>query len=211
MIDTLDKIVPKEVLESLTTSNLLTTMLSYLLGKVNDLLAYFNIATIDKTIKYIIHWWTSSCEIYRICNSYHNSKMSYRFATSLKRSKQLITYRNIIYHQGYNVFNVQAALDNIINIKKINKNSNLIVITNITHCLHALRYVNSIMSRLDKLRKKAFNDSNNEHLLLLESLWDNMKPNTIRNNETINNKSYVSSEWNEIGFQGNYYYYYYYY
>ena len=173
-------------------------VLIYLYDQLNNIIEYLSIV---KVIKYIIKWWTNSCEITRICNTYHSSTMSLRFAKSLKKSKQLETYRNIVY-RGCNVFNVQAALDNIVTVKKISKNSNLIIITNITHCLHALRYINSIMFRLDKLRKKQFTETNNEHLSLLESLWDNMKPNIRRNNETINNKTYISSDWCEIGFQG---------
>ena len=170
----------------------------YLYDQLNYIIEYLSI---DKLIKSIIRWWTNTCEMTRICNTYHNSTMSIRFAKSLKHSKQLKTYRNIVY-QGSNVFNVQAALDNIVTVKKISKNSNLIIITNITHCLHSLRYVNTIMFRLDKLRKKQFNETNNEHLSLLESLWDNMKPSLRRNNETIDNKKYISNDWGEIGFQG---------
>jgi hypothetical protein len=129
--------------------------------------------------------------------------MNLKFAKSLKRSKQLRTYRNIVYN-GFNSFNVQSAVDNIITVKKISKNdkNNLIIITNITHCLNALKYVNVIMLRIDKLRKKSFNETNNEDLNLLESLWNNMKPNIRRNNELNEKKTFISSDWSEIGFQG---------
>lgn len=179
---------------------ILVRMFVYIQETLNNILKYFNI---DKLIKYLIRLLYGNCEISRICQSYHTSKMTLRFAKSLKKSKQCRTYRNIIY-QGFNSFNVQSAVDNIITVKKISKNdnNNLIIITNITHCLHALKYVNVIMLRIDKLRKKSFIETNSDHLNLLESLWDNMKPDARRNNELIGKKSFISSDWGEIGFQG---------
>jgi hypothetical protein len=118
-----------------------------------------------------------------------------RFSTSLFLSKKLHMYRTIIFHGK--PFDVGAAARNIVERKSIKEQSNLLVITNIKHCLHALRLVNVVRCKLiDGYQKVSFDKGSEADNALLERLWTNMMPNVKRS------RVFVSEEWGELGFQG---------
>lgn len=165
---------------------------------------YYYISRLIKTFvsfyKYFCHLYTKKCEIERICSgSFHNSQMTYLFAKSLKNSKQLSIYNKIIFYPS--LFDVDIVYEFIINTKKIyNNNNNILFQVNAKFCLHSLRYINMIIIHLEKLKKEKFETINMIHMNLLESFWNNMKPNTKRNFSSISNKL-LSSDWGDVGFQ----------
>lgn len=121
--------------------------------------------------------------------------MTMRFAQSLYLSKKLATYRKIIFHGK--PFSVGAAVQNIVANKNIDGRKDLLVITNINHCLHALRVCNITQSKLvDEFQKRSFDKGNEHHKVILENLWYNMMPGIKRST------NFVSEEWGELGFQG---------
>lgn len=141
--------------------------------------------------------WTGNCELERICNSKssHDCAMTMKFSQSLYLSKQLKTYRKIIFYGK--PFSVGATVQYIVTTKNIDERKDILVMTNIKHCLHALRLCNTIQSKLvDDLQKLSFDKGNDSHNALLETLWSNMKPGMKRS------RVFVSEEWGELGFQG---------
>jgi hypothetical protein len=165
---------------------------------------YFYISKLLKSVfslyKYFLHLYSKKCEIERICNdSCHNSQMSYLFAISLKKSKQLSIYNKIIFYPK--LFDVGVVFDFIIKKKNININSNNILLQiNTKFCLHSLRYINMIIIHLEKLTKEKFQPKHIKHMNLLESFWNYMKPYSIRKCSSITNKL-LSSDWVDVGFQ----------
>jgi hypothetical protein len=160
-------------------------------------LSTFFANVIRSTCKFVLHWMSSTGEIIRICsstNGCHSAAMTSSFATSLRKSKQLSTYNKIIFYPK--VFSVNAALENILEVKKTTNRPNSITIANISHCLGSLRSVNCIQAKFDSLRKEPFDSLNPKHVVLLEKLWENMMPGIHREG------GLVSSEWSALGFQG---------
>jgi hypothetical protein len=101
-------------------------------------------------------------------------------------------------------FSVSAALDNILEIKKISNSkcshqekrpsySSGILVANISLSLHSLRLVNVTFTKLDSLRRETFSKQNPKHVSLLEELWSNLRPGVSRQGP---------SDWSELGFQG---------
>ena len=143
--------------------------------------------------KVVLRWWFQSGEIERICQQggYHNAQMSILFSQSLKASKQLSTYSSIIFYPK--LFSVQAAYANLCEVKKIPIHSTSIVTMNIKHCLHALRYVNVVITQMEKAQKTVVDLKLPKHQALLEEFWENMRPNITRSKP---------EDWGDVGFQG---------
>jgi hypothetical protein len=148
-----------------------------------------------------MHYWTGKCELERICgdDSWHSYKMSMQFTRSLKRSKQLekSSWKKIIFFPK--PFTVTSALESILSIKQITPKKTL-CIANITHCLHSLRYVNTVITGLEKLMKEEFSKTSKKHIEMAERFWSHMKPNVRRVYDV--NDSFVSADWGQVGFQG---------
>ena len=154
--------------------------------------------------KVIWHWLTGKCEIERACqNQFHDQKMSYTFAISLKKSKKLSTFSKIIFFPK--PFKVSQACDSIISIKKIPK-TELLIISNISHCLRSLRFVNSVITKIQAFSKMEFDKSREEHIRLIESFWANMKPGLSRrrfpSTQDVDD-GFKSIDWGDVGFQGS--------
>jgi len=140
--------------------------------------------------------------------------MTLQFAKSLKQSKEIDMYRKLIFSNvgSFKPFNVSAALEHIIQTKKIvqastldsaiNSSRRMVLIANITHSLHGLRLVNVVAAKFEKLRKDEFNKSNQNHIELLNKLWSSLRPNIQRNSDHDPLNSIVSISWSDIGFQG---------
>ena len=95
--------------------------------------------------------------------------MTQKFSKSLCLSKQLQHYRKIIFMRAH-AFSVNDALTNIITIKGV-KESNILVVANIRHCLHALRLVNIVKETMTAdYQKQIFDKNNAEHVALLEKV-----------------------------------------
>ena len=137
-------------------------------------------------------------EIERICwaGGFHTYYMSIRFAKSLKRSKQLSTYSRIIFFPK--LFSVEAAFQNIINVKKIIVDVNAapgtrILSMNIMHCLQSLRNVNAVINSIEIVKKTPVDLANAAHVALLDRFWTNMRPGIRKES---------GKDWGEVGFQG---------
>lgn len=155
---------------------------------------------IQLILKYFKHVITGKCEIERICggNEWHTKKMTLDFLISLNKSKQLASFKKSIF--VHNLFPVSSFLEGILSVKKIPRSKHLVV-ANISHCLHSLRYVNQVIKCLENARKVAFDKNKTEDVKLLNSFWDAMKPHLRRSKSEATN-SIESSDWGEVGFQG---------
>lgn len=142
--------------------------------------------------------------------------MTILFATSVKKSKRILTYRKLLFSNigSLKPFNVSSALENILQIKEINVEINnsaidysrkLATITNITNSLHGIRLVNIVASKFESMRKEQFNKNNKNHLITLDKLWLALKPDVRRTPQTDPSGSspalLLSADWSEIGFQ----------
>jgi hypothetical protein len=146
--------------------------------------------------KWCLRRMTKKCEIERICNvkTMHNHLMSTRFCHSIFLSKN-IEYKKIIFY--LRPFPVATALKNIVNVKQIAE-AEPVIIANIGHSLKDLRFINLSYTKLvETLKKKAFDKSNISHIKMIETFWDNMKPDIRRSAQEL-----VSSDWGDLGFQG---------
>lgn len=119
--------------------------------------------------------------------------MTIRFLKILKRSKKLKSLYNAISKES---FLIPKTLNEIVSMKRI---KNTFIISNIKTSLIQLNVVNIIIKKINSYKSIQASDDNNDHVLEnLEKLWNNLKPGIKRSNNAIN-----SSDWSEIGFQGN--------
>jgi len=136
-------------------------------------------------------------DIEKICApsvGFHNSGMTLAFAKSLRKSKLLESQTQIVF--GPRAFDTDEMVSNIVQAKKWGKDAHPILIANISHCLHSLRVVSLIHSKIMELSQTQFDKKNDDHVELLNRFWKNMKPNTTRTG------GLVTDEWSEVGFQG---------
>jgi len=148
-------------------------------------------------VKVLLHAVTGHCELSRVCRTgLHNTKMSFSFATSLRKSKQLKTIRTIIFYPQ--PFSVKMALDNIVAAKKIEARKSPLVLANMRLCLSSLRFVNLVISRIEKLQKASFSHKEEAHGALLTTYWLYMFGDQQRCPETT-----AHEDWKLLGWQGN--------
>jgi hypothetical protein len=159
---------------------------------------------------------------HRIClrDDMHSEVMTIAFARSLKRSKQLrqastklssvhpITNAAIgsnVHGQVFSghTFDMPRVMQAIIDIKHINKDVEKLAVVNMKLCLNSLNFVNAVCERIRGLVSTAFDANNRDHVGLLDSVWDSLRPNTRRRPLVGPNYSAIASvDWGEIGFQG---------
>jgi hypothetical protein len=116
--------------------------------------------------------------------------MSQAFTTVLYRSKQLLTYRKIIFH--HKPFAVKSAAEFILKTKQIDKPYTA---ANVGLCLRDLRIINIAATRLDNLKRRVFDDANKEHADLLVQVWTCLMPDARW-------PGLKSPDWSLVGFQG---------
>ena len=152
--------------------------------------------TWPRILKWIIHRWTSMCEIERLCHvGCHDWKMSYSVILSIQRSKALEKHvLDII--QLHKIFDTSTLASTIISQKNIRITNQNLTLPNLKHCLNSLRTVNVLISRIICIQNEAFKSNNSAHTSLLERFWYAMKPHCRRAGNLI------SEEWSELGFQG---------
>lgn len=120
--------------------------------------------------------------------------MSQSFAAVLHRSKRLLTWRNIIFHQR--PFNARSAAEFILKTKQIDATTKPYTAANVNLCLRDLRIVNIAASKLDVTKKRNFDQTSKEHVSLLEQLWKSLLPDNLF-------PGLQSQDWGLVGFQGN--------
>lgn len=133
-----------------------------------------------KLSKVYFRFVTGKGEIERICSeNFHNSEMSFRFAKSLKESKQLSTFTKIIFFPK--PFPVKAAFDFIVARKRIplissstSKPQLKILSMNINCCLVSLRHVNLVINNLEKSQKTIIVKSDTKYKALMSEFLSNM-------------------------------------
>ncbi len=146
-----------------------------------------------------MHLWSGECEISRICRrTTLTSIMVEAFSRSLALSKQLTTYRQIIF-ADMKPFQVHEAHTFITQTKRMsldNDSKDLMIIhRNIFQCLNQLREINSFLERIRSVTKTVFNPENSTHTSMLNELWKGLMP-------SQRNPELQSSDWGLIGFQG---------
>jgi hypothetical protein len=139
-------------------------------------------AAYRSVIKVYLRWSTGQCELERICRrkGFHTRQMSLEFASCLYRSKQILSWRQVIFF--YKPFDVENCLKTIASIKKIkglddavstgagstSTSGSTLLRANMQHSLHALRYTNTVISHIDKIRRTKFNASDSMHANLFQ-------------------------------------------
>ena len=133
--------------------------------------------------------WPPSGEVVRICsvksdstkigssNYSSTTKMLTSFALVLVRSKRLCEYA--MSNPEKPLFTVNSAVEDIIEVKRINKSNKPKVFENMAYCLHAMRLISIVNIELHAMKKFVFDMENSNHRVLLEAFWSNMK-NTAR-------------------------------
>lgn len=156
-------------------------------------------------MKCLLHIIYRCSEIERICGEggWHNLAMTEKFAGSLKRSRQLTNIKKAVFL--LKLYDVRGFVEGIIAAKDISR-SKVLVVANISHCLHYLRFANAVVIEFEALKVTEFNRNEQGDIALLESLWENLKPGDRRRPLTSPNSTDLddirSSDWSEIGFQG---------
>ena len=119
-------------------------------------------AALNSIYKAILHKVYGHCELARVCRKgLHSSAMTVSFSRSLKRSKQLKTFRTIIFFPQ--PFSVKSALENFVTLKKIDQARNHLVIANMRLCLSSLRFVNLVIAQIEKAQKTVFSHKDTSH------------------------------------------------
>ncbi len=79
-------------------------------------------------------------------------------------------------------------------------------IENMKKSLEMIRLQNIIINRVYEMKNESFDVYRSDHLLLLNEFWNNLKPDRLRGINPLTNEvdsNIISSDWIEIGFQGN--------
>ncbi|CAM9454218.1 unnamed protein product, partial [Ectocarpus fasciculatus] len=153
-------------------------------------------------VKVLRHVLTGKGEIEHICakGGYHNAQMSTEFSTSLYYSKQLKQPSHTIF--SLKMFSVSGAVDVVVTRKGMSTKGpqQQVVVSNIGHCLHALKYFNTCADKIFTLKDTKFDCTAVSHMELLESFWACMRPDVQR--VSIHAGGIASEDWGEVGFQG---------
>lgn len=151
-------------------------------------------------VKALRHLVTGKGEIERICSDggYHSAQMTAQFASSLFYSRQLKPLSKTVF--SLSMFSVSGSVDVIVTSKHLPMKSpqEQVVVANIGHCLHALKYFNVCAERVIDLKDTAFDASSVSHVNTLESFWSCMKPGVQR---SASDHGGISSEdWSEVSY-----------
>ena len=139
----------------------------------------------------------------------------YTFSVSRAHSKQLLTYRTIIF-SSFKPFSVPAACEYVDRVKDLQLTKKVELRSNLECCFTHIRQVNLFIGHVQSTAKTAYNPLNSEHIALLSSLWESLMPQqrlpriigsaaalaegNVADGVTTNNGSEV--DWGLIGFQG---------
>lgn len=136
----------------------------------------------------------------------HSMQMSLVFANSLFRSKKLQRVASPIFlGELFDIATVASAIER----EKLPAMSGCsssqaasIVRANLSLCLHSLRFYNTVTNDLRQRKGTAFDASDSTHAAMLDSLWNDLMPNTRRCIPDLQPNKIASDSWGEIGFQG---------
>jgi hypothetical protein len=163
-------------------------------------------------------FWSSNSiksRLFDICKHSKNSDelitMFLQFASRLAHPKTAEEYRRIILqHENFNVeelWNQLYQAKHSSSHHRHNESQSLITAENMRKSLEMIKLMNNVLNRVYEMKNESFDIYKSEHILLLNELWNTLKPDRIREGfeETTNevNMNVISSDWIEIGFQGN--------
>jgi len=145
--------------------------------------------------KVLLRIVTQKCEIQRICSSGPNTAlMTSAVARSFGMSKQMRDMNSIVLLHTTE-FDPNELTLHVIQRKAI-PNSDTVVKVNLRLCLDSILIANLTYQKITTLKNTAFDQSNEEHVYLLNSLWSNLFPDKRRKSNDI-----ICDDWTEIGFQ----------
>jgi len=144
--------------------------------------------------KFCFHLISGKSEIHRICLSWFDGKMVVEICRSLRYSKQLKNLTIPLFNGS--VFEVDQVVDEIVQKKKIKSNQNnmILIKRNLNHSLNGLLFINKTMIKIKEIIATEFDPKKQEHEELLESFWNNLKPETRRSSD---------ERWTDLGFQNS--------
>jgi hypothetical protein len=154
----------------------------------------------------MMFWASLRSKIYDLCKSSKNQDelitMFLQFSHLLLHSKSNPELKDIIkLHQDINVEETWAQL---YQVKSSHRNDNILV-DNMKKSLEMIKLMNNVVNRIYEMKNESFDLFREDHVLLLNELWNNLRPDKLRgmteNNEV--NTNLISSDWTEIGFQGS--------
>mmetsp|Transcript_24533 Transcript_24533/g.40900 ORF Transcript_24533/g.40900 Transcript_24533/m.40900 type:complete len:290 (+) Transcript_24533:212-1081(+) len=142
-------------------------------------------------------WWNSV--IHTICGSIvhdggKNIAMILKFVSHVQKSKKLKGYGELV--EGDDIFSTDQLADLI--VEKYNlEREDIVLMENLNRCLETLRIINVVYSKLNEMKRQAFDQYNESHASMLDCLWYSLKG--CKRGTT----GVVGAEWTEIGFQSS--------
>lgn len=121
--------------------------------------------------------------------------MAISFASSLLHRKRFGKFTRLIKDHGCE-FLVEEEWKEIFQVKKVTLQTDMIA-DNVRRCLEVLRLHNKIIQIAVSMKRETFDVFNEQHMDLLNSFWQNMKPQRERSNAS----GFISADWIELGFQ----------
>lgn len=141
--------------------------------------------------KVFCHWWTGHCEIERCCSMSYSNDAALQIITCIRLSKQLRNLQNTL--QEWDTIKVDETIDEIMQAKGI---KDTVSMENLKLTLKQMNVLQCTGTQIVEWKKTFYDSENTKHEILLESLWDTLKPGVQRKGGRF------TKEWGEIGFQG---------
>lgn len=158
--------------------------------------------------KFILHLLTSKPEVFRLLE-WQYSFTSFDIIIALRQSIfvqiienpavfDVLSMHNFIAKKKmfriYRSYHLQDSRCPTVTDYNIAENT---VSVNLSYCLHSIKIINMVIFRVLELQSEPYQSSAQEHIFLLNKLWNVMKPNIVRTGGMI------TADWGLLGFQGN--------
>jgi hypothetical protein len=152
-------------------------------------------------------WNNLKHRIHELCKHNKNQdeliNMFIQFAHLLLHNKSHPQLKDII--QQHQDINVEDVWHHLYQVRSSHRNDNILV-DNMKKSLEMIKLMNIVIIRVYEMKNVTFDLFNSEHILLLNELWNNLRPDLPRSliDENNNvNTNIITPDWVEIGFQGN--------
>ncbi|XP_043547770.1 ELMO domain-containing protein 1 isoform X1 [Chiloscyllium plagiosum] len=144
-------------------------------------------------LKFILRKITGKCELQRICYSRKpGAQRTLKIEASLKSSRNELLQSAVTTH----VDDVERTVDNIMQLKNINHDTNPQFGISLQACLLQIVGYRRLIADVERLRRDQYDSENPNHEETLLKLWTFLRPDV-----TLNGR--ISKQWCEIGFQGD--------
>jgi ELMO domain-containing protein len=121
--------------------------------------------------------------------------MAITFASALLHRKRFRPFAKLIVDHGAD-FIVEEEIKEIYIMKKSSEITDKVV-ANVRKCLEVVRLNSAVVRIILDCKTKVFDVFSEEHMNILNSFWNNMKPTRQRSNPN----GFISADWIELGFQ----------